>query len=275
MIRFFQKGMQKDLTLLFLFACGLWPIWMWVFGRLKNNTGEIYGLLALGMLALLMFRHAPKKERSLKSMPTKTFMHLCLLAILYAGSTFLAPPLIRAILGMTMFCSLISWTMHGRLCSPSIWMLGYLALPILPSLEFYLSYPLRLVTIEIVTVILKHLYFPGLVREGLGLVIGSHRIQVDDPCACIHMLWMSALCIAGLSAWMRLGPWATLKFSAFGSLMLFISNIYRCMALFFFEGSILFLNDWMHSAIGLLCFAAVILSLLIYLKVYLKPARTS
>jgi hypothetical protein len=76
-------------------CAGTWPVWRWYVLRLTDGSDEPWGLLALGTLALLLWRRgAPagnaRHDRELVS-PA-----ICIAA--YAAAFLLVPPLVRAVL---------------------------------------------------------------------------------------------------------------------------------------------------------------------------------
>ena len=130
-----------------------------------------------------------------------------------------------------------------------------LALPCIPALQFYLGYPLR----QLVTrgaVALLNLSGQGVHAEGMTLVCGSERVNVDAPCSGVHMLWTALLCIS-LLAWLR--RWTartTLRWQVITAVATLAANSWRISALWFVT------NERAEDEVGLVCFGLVLAGIL-------------
>jgi exosortase/archaeosortase family protein len=126
----------------------------------------------------------------------------------------------------------------------------------MPSLQFYLGYPLRIVSGETAARLLNLAGFPA-IREGALLNWRDHAVFIDAPCSGIKMLWAGMLLALALSALRGLGPGRTLGLAvvAFGAVV--AGNILRTTSLFFLETGVVRGPAWAHSAVGIATFAAV------------------
>src|SRR5262249_56914005 len=74
----------------------------------------------------------------------------------------------------------------------AFWGLVALALPVLPSLQFTLGYPMRVVSATL-SVGLLQAHGLMVARQGTFLVWRGELIQFDAPCSGVNMLWAGLL----------------------------------------------------------------------------------
>src|SRR5262249_53543066 len=114
------------------------------------------------------------------------------LLALCAASHAVMPPIMRAALAIaaTLFCLYVA--VRREHPPVAFWGLVALALPVLPSLQFVLGYPMRIVSASLAVVMLRA---HGLVvtREGTLLAWRGEMVQFDAPCSGVSMLWVGLL----------------------------------------------------------------------------------
>jgi exosortase/archaeosortase family protein len=130
-----------------------------------------------------------------------------------------------------------------------------LAAPIVPSLQFYLGYPLRVVVGVLAAGWLR---MGGLAvsPRGAGLAWDGQVVLVDAPCSGVAMLWGTlfvALAAALLDGLSRL---RTVALLAAALVLAVASNSLRSAGLFYREAGLVESPAWTHDAAGLCVFAA-------------------
>jgi exosortase/archaeosortase family protein len=171
----------------------------------------------------------------------------------YAAGYHLLFPLARAVLLMTAIASTISVFRFGTYLQPGICGLLWISLPVMPSLQFYLGYPLRSLVANIDAVMLS---LSGICvsAEGAALRWGNDLIVVDAPCSGIKMLWTGIFIACVLMASFRFN-WYRGALAVAGTLALVIAgNALRASALFYSEAGIFNLPSGGHNGTGIIVF---------------------
>ena len=226
-----------------------WNSWRWFGERIGAAPEEALSLaltvLLLGALAL------PRLKRGLP--PTAVPLGpVSLLIWLHAAAEFAAPPILRAAIAATALLYVLFRAVFDRRPPPAFWGLVALSMPVLPSLQFVLGYPMRIAS-AILTVALLDLQGVPIAREGTYVVVGGETVQFDAPCSGVSMLWALVLItfVIGLvRCWpvLRLVP--ALLLTAAVAIM---CNALRVASLLFAE-TVKSGTDfpWLHEGVGLL-----------------------
>ena len=234
-----------------------WPVWRWYTLRLGTAGDEKWGLLALFAAALMWLPSgawagdSPAAARSL--WPS------VLLTLLYAASYAWLPPIFRAALAVTAAGSTLSFC-RGRSLQPGVAGLLLLALPVIPSLQFVLGYPLR-VAVGCLAAPLLNLSGFAVVREGAGLNWGGELIAIDAPCSGVRMLWAALFLTFALADLYRLGWVRTGLASMLALVAVLLGNTLRAAALFYLEAGVIKLPAWSHEGTGVIVFLATALGI--------------
>ena len=236
------------IVLIQLFA--FWPVWQWYFLRTLDSPEDRWGLLAVGTLVLYFLIH---KKTEIAS---DSLLLPALLTLLYAVSYPFLPPLLRAAIAVLAIGSTLGVLRFGKVMPPGVWGLLLLALPVIPSLQFYLGYPLRLIVASVAAPLIRLTGFV-VVQEGVYLNWYNHPILIDAPCSGIKMLWAGFFLTFTLASFYHLSLWRTVIISILAFLMILLGNIFRATALFYVEVGIVPFPAWTHTGIGLLMFAFV------------------
>lgn len=246
------QGGTRGQLLVAAHTLALWPVWIWYIKRLQDGSDEPWGILALG--TVLVFAGYAGKPRK----PSEAAQLQCaVLLAAYCLAQLFAPPLIRAIVGVTSFASLLGAVYFGRALHLGISALCVLSLPLIASLQFYGGYPIRILTAECSSVLLRSVgYF--VTREGTGLRYLGEIVSVDAPCSGIKMLWSGLYFNFALACFLRLSPVATWLSYVTATALIFGMNLTRATILFFGEARIVHYAPWMHQGIGLLLFALLV-----------------
>jgi exosortase/archaeosortase family protein len=245
-----------------LVMAATWDAWRWYCGRVWSAPEEAAALaLTVAFLGLLGLARTPVPAAP---RPLSLLAIAALLA-LYAASHALLPPIMRAAVAIaaTLFCLYIA---AFRERPPvAFWGLVALALPVLPSLQFTLGYPMRVVSAAFAVVLLQA---QGLMvaRQGTFLLWRDEMVQFDAPCSGVNMLWAGLLLTLMGCVWLRLDALKVVVAVAFSVVLAVGGNVLRASSLFYVEtGLVPQAPAWWHDGIGIAAFmlsAAVTLWLL-------------
>ena len=222
-----------------------WPVIRWYIARMSDGSDEPWGLAAL-VVALLF---APRRSWLEQLKPTR-ILFLCVLVAGYTASYAFLPPLAHALI----FVTVLSVVVSQREFSLAWWSLLVLSLPIVASLQFYLGYPLRLVTTALCVPLL---WVGGLHVTAIGTALrcAGETVIVDAPCSGIHMLWTGLFLAALLACWQQLGLRQSFRLLRRASFIVFVANVLRATALFCIESKLWPSRPWAHEAVGLTLFS--------------------
>ena len=240
-------------------AISLWPIWYWSARRMTDGSDDPLGVLALIALLVLVAR----ARRQLTQAPRVgwTMASLCLAsAALYATTSL--PVLIAGVLAVAaMTCGVLAVRDDAHPVLP--WLgLGLLALPVISSLQFFVGYPLRVVTAQVSSWVLHGFGIVAL-REGSTLAIDGHLIMVDAPCSGIQMAWVAYFTACLAAAWLGLRDCVFVKRIAGVGALVLAGNIVRNTLLVALEADRVAKPQWMHELVGILVFLCVCTAVLL------------
>ena len=244
-----KKGLIAALGL--ELAC-FWPVFAWYGARLADGPDDRWGLLPPAAVALLAFRKGePRRPRAVH------WWVLSLLMLLYAVTFHLVPPLLRATLAAATLGLTLCFFFLRR--SPRLGVCGLLALslPVIPSLQFYLGYPMRALLAGVAAPLLRLSGF-AVAREGACLDWAGRLIWVDAPCGGIRMLWTGFVAAFLLSCWFDLSSRRTILLCLVALVAVLVGNVLRTCSLFFLEAGVVAGPSWTHAAIGAMAFVATL-----------------
>lgn len=179
-----------------------------------------------------------------------------LLMLFYAVTFHWLPPLLRAMIAMTAIGVTISQCLCGRALRPAIAGLFAISLPVIPLLQFYLGYPLRVI-VGSVTAPLLQLSGLAVVREGTSLNWNGQLISIDAPCSGIKMLWAGFFLCCAVAWFYRLSTSKTLLAGLISLVVIVVGNILRASSLFYLEAGIIHLpinTNLAHDGVGIVTF---------------------
>lgn len=242
--------MKRTLFIVGALLVALWPVWRWYAVRVGESTDQSWGLLAL--LTVLLFVLSKKStyvsDVSL-TIPT-------LVVLLYVVTYPVFPPLVRAGIAFTAIGVTASLVRFGKPFHPGVLGLLWLSLPLMPSLEFYLGYPLRMLVAGLAAPILRLGGF-AVAQEGTCLNWAGKLIWIDAPCSGVRMLWVGLFLTFTLVCFYELRLLKTLLFSIAAFFLIIAGNVFRAVALFYFESGVFPMPAWAHDYTGLVAFALV------------------
>lgn len=232
-----------------------WPAWRWWMARVRDGSDEPWGVVALAALVLLCARDARH--------PVSRW-HLGVLAaanVALALAHPLLPPLVHAALCVLCATTLLARASTGGAFHLSTWLLALLSLPVLASVQFYLGYPLRLVSAVLAAPLLQLQGLPA-AREGVDLRLGSAVVQVDAPCSGARMLWVGLFLAVVLAHTLRLDTKRTLLACVLAGVAVLLGNALRVSALALVETGRVTGPAWLHEGVGAGTFVLVALAIL-------------
>jgi exosortase/archaeosortase family protein len=234
-------------------VAALWPIWSWSVARFLDGSDEPWGIVAIGALAALTVRD----WRLLREQARHTWLVAgTALACAAVVTDALLPALLRGVLAsLAITAMLMALRRDNRGLLPHL-LLALLSLPILSSLQFYLGYPLRVITAEASAWLLS---VAGLAvqRSGSALSVNGALVIVDAPCAGIHMAWTAWFTAAVIGAWRRLDPRTFALQSSCIGLNVIVANVIRNAVLVALEARPGGLSTAWHEATGIAAFTLV------------------
>jgi exosortase/archaeosortase family protein len=249
-------------------ALACWSAWLELAARVMGPEAMLPIALVLGALAA-----RPLADRaSTRPVPLAP---LILLLAAHIIAVLFAPPIFRIAPASLAVC----WCLHAA-CDPrapraSFYGLVLLALPVLPTLEFYAAYPVRLAAIEASANLLR---MNGVAAgvEGLALRFGGELIQFDAPCSGVRMLWTCGFLASALAYLHGFSTWRYALALVLATLFAIAGNIVRATSLFYLEAGLFEVHEmrWLHAAVGIAAFAmtAVLLFAALRPGVRTRPA---
>jgi exosortase/archaeosortase family protein len=234
--------------LLLVQLLAFWPVGRWYILRLIDPSDEPWGIIALGTALLIVFLNRAEKR------PVKVKLIIPILLLLFYSVTFsLLPPLLRAAIAVTALGCTLSSLYLGHTFQPGILGLLLLSLPVIPSMQFYLGYPLRIITGKLSVILLQLTGFP-VALEGVAFNWNGELVWIDVLCSGVRNMWAGMCLTFALTAFYNFGAKKTTLVTGFSLLALIIANTLRSTALFYIEAGIVAVPWWVHKGIGMLVF---------------------
>jgi exosortase/archaeosortase family protein len=253
-----------------LMAAAYWGAWIELALRLRNSEAAAsLVLVALAVAAPALLRLA-RGERLL-AVPLAT---AGLLLALYVVACFAAPPIAQMAVAVVALLHALFRAGHDGRLPPALVGLALLALPVLPTLEFYLAFPLRLASAGLTASLLQASGLAVSV-EGVALRWGDRLIQFDAPCSGVHMLWAALFLASAVGFLDRFGLARYLAALAVALVLAIAGNALRAASLFYVESGIVTtgMPAAAHDAIGLAAFAMTAMAFVAIVR--LRPWRTA
>lgn len=246
-LEFAAGNRQRAVPLMVWWLAALSPVMHWYWLRLDDGSDEPFGLLVLALAAALAWRDKRALAAGARAQSAG--------ALLLLGSALAVPqlpPLLRAALavtGVAVFCGL-----HRR---AGLLGLLWLSLPVAASLQFFLGYPLRVVSAAGAAAILEGFGHPVSVA-GAEIRIDGQVLGVDPACSGVRMLWHAGVAAMALAALHRLGWWQSAVLGVLALGLLLPVNSGRAALLALQE-----IGPWrgstlVHAGVGLLCFVGIL-----------------
>lgn len=239
----------------------LTPVWLWSAARLLDGSDDPLGIVALIALVMLIARDRDRFSES----PRIGWLALAtvLAAAAVIGAAWL-PPLIRGVLAVLAVCAMLLAVRNLTQPLLALSGLALLALPLLSSLQFFVGYPLRVVTAEASAWLLA-LFGVAVERNGSALEVAGRLVMVDAPCSGIQMAWIAYFTACAAAAWLRTPDARFFRRVPLVGVTVLAGNIVRNTLLVVKEAELAQWPEWTHDVIGLATFAAVCALVLWYI----------
>ena len=227
-----------------------WDGWRWYVGRVAAAPEE-----AAALVLTIVFLGALGLARMREPVVPQPFPLAAVAIILaaYAASHAVLPPIMRAAItiAVTLYCFHVA--VFRERPPAAFWGLVALALPVLPSLQFTLGYPMRVVSAAL-TVVLLQAHGLMISRQGTFLVWRDEMVQFDAPCSGVNMLWAGLLVTFMGCVLLRLGVLKILVAVALSLALTISCNVLRASSLFYVESGLFHAPGWWHEGIGIAAF---------------------
>jgi exosortase/archaeosortase family protein len=243
---------MRPLPVITVLVIAFWESWRWLIKRTWVTPEEAATLIVTIAVVAGMVVIRVRRGHALAALPPLPFA-AALLA--YAAALALAPPILCAAIALTTTLAALYVAGHGRGPPVAFWGLCCLVLPIVPTLQFYLGYPMRIVS-AVLTVPLLRLNGLDVAREGTALLWNGVRIQFDAPCSGVTMAWAGMLLVFAAATIGRYDLGRLARTAASGLRLLLAANLLRAASLFYVEtGALPWSGEALHQGIGLAAFA--------------------
>ena len=242
-----------------LVAAATWDSWRWYFARVEAAPEEAAALvLTVAFLGLIGLSYQ-SRPRSPQPLP---LLAIASLLAVFAATHAVVPAIVRAAgaVALTLFCLHVALF---RVPPPlAFWGLVALALPVLPSLQFTLGYPLRIVSAALTTGLLQT-HGLQVEQQGTFLAWRGELIQFDAPCSGVNMLWAGLLLALMGCVLLRFGALKVAMAVTLSIVLVVAGNVLRAASLFYVEaGLIPQAPGWWHEGIGIAAFGLAAVAIL-------------
>ncbi len=242
------RGFDSTLVLAIQVAA-FWPVWRWYIQRATDGSDDPWGLAAVVMALLFIFR-----EKHSSEVTQRPLWLPAMLMLGYAAGYHLLSPLPRALVAIACLAATISSMRFGKRLHVGILGLLMLSLPMIASLQFFLGYPLRTFAAMLSAPMLR-MNGIAVTRQGTALNWAGRLVEIDAPCSGVKMLWAGMFLTFILVCFFRLNTRRTLLTVTFALAAIVLGNVLRSTALFYVEAGIVKLPPPAHTGAGLVVFA--------------------
>lgn len=266
-----QKRKTIKIAAVLLVAMSFWPVWIWFVERFNDKSDEPLGLLALLTFVAIYFLRSREQQQPTVSVPAASSVDsgtsiklATAILVLYILAHSHLPALIKAALAVTCLVLVLKASIgRGKLFAGD-WFLIYLSLPLVASFNFYAGYPLRFLSAQISTIVLKVAGMP-VSQEGTLLSFNGSLVQIDAPCSGIKMMWLALYLMALFLSYFKVRTSRSIILMATAVLAAVLTNTLRVIVLFLVEMRVVNIppgnDDLVHQAIGLATFSLLALAI--------------
>ncbi len=247
-----------------LIFLSFWPVYRWYLSRSTDGSDEPLGLIALAACLVSVGLRASGQKTNEQG--NEHFLYLAAFSTLFyilsfSGSSKMVSAAFAVVSLTASASALITPLLAGE------WCLALISLPVIASLNFFVGFPLRVLSAKLASISLSLANLSAR-AEGTMLVFKDQMVSVDAPCSGIKMLWFSIFTAALTATYLKLSPLKTGALLIASVLFSVIANTLRVTALFYLETglishkSTLFSEAFLHQAIGLVVFLFLILAII-------------
>jgi exosortase len=221
-------------------AAAFWPVWLWYVVRTLDKSDEPWGLVSLATAIGFVVYSLRKKPQPPKdpdqvvrrSNRVADYLGIAIL-LMYVLTYHSAPGMLRAAFLVLAICTLV---ISKLVDAPKVGIFGLLllSLPIVPSLNFFLGYPMRVVVSEGTCYMLRCLGMSA-TREGIMLATNGQLTAIDAPCSGIGMIWAELYIVMVLACVFTMNLKDALKLICLGVVLTLVANVLRTSTLILFD----------------------------------------
>jgi MYXO-CTERM domain-containing protein len=237
-----------------LHALTLWPHGLYLIERAFDGSDDPLGLLALlAVTALVAWQ-----RRQLRLSPRLGWLMASMASALAANFAWWAgaPALLASLVAAaSLIGALFAWWPTERARLP-LAALVVLALPWVASLQFYLGYPLRVLTAQLSAWVL-HLGGYDAARSGASMMVDGRLVIVDAPCSGVQMAWLAYFVACAIAAFGGIADRTFTRRAPVVGAIVLAGNVLRNSVLVALESRAQGLSAVWHEAIGLAVLALV------------------
>jgi exosortase/archaeosortase family protein len=241
-----------------LMPCLFWDSWRLLAGRFGDGLSAIpLALVGLAVAAPALRRIVAGEARPVP------LAGLSLALACYIAATLAGPALPGAAVAVVTIALLCRRIAGGELHWPPLVGLALLALPVLPSLDFYLAYPMRLAGSALAAALLR-LNGIAVGVEGVALSWNGSLLLFDAACSGVRMLWAGLLLVSAVGLAAGFGPGRYARAVAIVAGIAIAGNAVRAASLFYVENGFAgpLRGPVAHEAVGLISFLMLALAIL-------------
>lgn len=202
------------------------PVGMWFVQRSFDASDEPWGLVALFTLAVFWLFGKHNLQGWNKALLANSFLPAVFMGA-FAVSQIGGPMLVRAILGASVVACFIGAVSRERFRFSHAALL-LMSLPLLPSMQFFLGYPLRVAVAHMVATLVG---VAGVGVDGTGLTYHGALVAIDAPCSGMRMLWTATYLALVLSCIKGFSTRQTVLLTVFAGAAAFGGNVMRAGSL--------------------------------------------
>lgn len=236
-------------------ALALTPLLFWdAWQLLAGRFGDGLSALPLALVGLAVAAPAVRRIAAGQAQPVP-LGRLSLALACYVGATLAGPALPGAAVAVVTVALLCRRIAGGAMPWPPLVGLALLALPVLPSLDFYLAYPMRLAGSAIAAAMLR-LNGIAVGVEGVALSWNGSLLLFDAACSGVRMLWAGLFMVSGIALAAGFGLSRYARAVAIAAAVAIAGNAVRAASLFYVENGFAgpLQGPLVHEAVGLISF---------------------
>lgn len=227
-----------------------WDSWRLLAGRFGDGLSAV----PLALVGLAVALPALGRIRSGKAVPVPLAPLSAGLA-LYAAAALWGPVLAQSAVAVIATALLCRHVAGARLAWAPLSGFALLALPVLPSLDFYLAYPMRLAGAALASAMLR-LNGLDVAVDGVALSWNGSLLLFDSACSGIRMLWAGFFLVSLIGLAVGFGPLRYGGALAAALLLAVAANAVRAASLFYVENGFVerLQGHAGHEAVGIMSF---------------------
>lgn len=227
-----------------------WDAWRLLAGRFGDGPSALPLLLVLLLVAIPTIRRIVARDA-----PEVPPLLLSPGLGLYLAASVAGPVLARIAVAVSIFVLVCYRIAAGRSPPAPLAGLALLVMPVLPSLDFYLAYPMRLICAALTAGLLR-LNGLGVSVEGVALRWNGSLVMFDAACSGVRMLWAATFLASAIGLIAGFGPARYARALLIALALAVAGNVLRAASLFYVENGFVqgLQGPVVHEAVGIAAF---------------------